>query len=121
MDSIVCLFGFQLTGDLEEISNDTYKFNATFNNITVRFTVSSDNMNDPEVISNLTNIVSTTQSLSNMSDVTFVMHNNGTSDEYNVPIICGLFGNSGVDMVKVIAVSEEGINVTGNLCIYVRT
>ena len=119
-NSTVIFVGFQLIDDLEVISDDTYKVDATFNNISVRFTVSSDITNDPDVTSNLTNIVNTMQSPSDLSDVTFVMHNNGTSDQYNVPIICDLFDNNGVYMVEVIALSEERINAVGNLCVYVR-
>ena len=120
MNSTVVFFGFQLINKPELTSVDTYKVDATFNNNTVRFTISL-NMNDPEVTSNLTNIVSTMPSPSKLTDVTLVMHNNGTSDKYNVSIICDLFDNGGVYMVEVITLSEGRRNVTGNLCIYVCT
>ena len=121
MNSTVIFFDTQSINVLvEAILADTYEVDATFDNITVRFTVLLDIINDPKVTSNLTGVVNITQSPSNLSDVAFVMHSNGTSDEYNVTIICDLFDNSEVDMVKVIAMPEEGMSVTGNLYIYVH-
>ena len=101
------------------ILNDTHYVVGIFINISL--IISALNDDDPvvRVLNNaLINNISVTSSPSILSDATFVHDINETSDRYNMTIIINLHNDSGADEVEVTVMSENGKNMTGNLCIF---
>ena len=101
------------------ILNDTHYVVGIFINISL--IISALNDGDPVVrVPNnaLINNISVTSSPSILSDATFVHDMNKTSDRYNMTIIINLHNDSGAVEVEVTVMSENGMNMTGNLCIF---
>ena len=93
-----------------------FEATGTISNLNANFTIKSNRINDPEVMVENNDTISTIPSPSDASDVTTVMAVNQTS-EYNMAVICSFHYDNEADMVEVIARSDEGINKSGNICI----
>ena len=117
MDYAVIFVAINLAS-FPKILNDThYMVNISINATDIPLAISALNQEDPKVMAP-NDIVSMTQSPSDSSDATFVMQNsNEAIDRYNIIIIIDLHDNSGADKVNVTVMSEEGMIMTGNLCI----